>query len=116
MQLVAGTEQIAHKMTLLKDWVRTLEDANVALSKRRRAKRTRVQDRGSLTVDGAKDLLAKKEVKGSKRQKTSEEEGDVEAGPSTQRRCRQCGKPGHNIRTCQEVEETSDEDSDVESD
>jgi len=116
MQLVAGTERIAHEMTLLKDRVRTLEDANVALSKRRRAKRTRVQDRGSLTVDGAKDLLAKKEVKGSKRQKTSEEEGDVEAGPSTQRRCRQCGKPGHNIRTCQEVEETSDEDSDVESD
>ena len=34
MQLVAGIERIAYEMTLLKDWVRILEDANVALSKR----------------------------------------------------------------------------------
>jgi hypothetical protein len=66
-QLVTGTERIAHQMTLLKDRVQTLEDANKALSKRRRAKRTRLQDRGSLTVDNASDLLAEKEGKGSKR-------------------------------------------------
>jgi hypothetical protein len=41
-QLAKGTELIAHEMTLLRNRVQTLEKANETLSKRRRAKRTRV--------------------------------------------------------------------------
>ena len=41
--------------------------------------------------------------------------GATETRVAAQRHCRQCGKAGHNVRTCQEVEETLDEDSDVES-
>ena len=41
----------------------------------------------------------------------SSEEGDAEAEPVTQRYCGNCGKTGHNVRTCQKVEETSDEDN-----
>jgi hypothetical protein len=115
MQMATGSERIAHELTLLKDRVQTLEKANKALSKRRRAKRTRIQEGGTCTGDIAEVLIAKKEAKGSKRQKRSEEEGNEEAGPSAPRRCGNCGKTGHNVRTCQEVEETSDEDNDIES-
>ncbi len=103
-------------MTLLKEENETLRKANEALSKRRRAKRTRLQDSGSLNLQEAQVLIAIKEGKASKRQKISEESGEMEAGPATQRRCGNCGKTGHNVRTCQEVGETSDEGSDIASD
>ena len=103
-------------MTLIREEVRNLREANMALSKRRRAKRTRVQDGGSLTVEDAQKLITEKEAKGSKREKRSDGEGNVGAGASTSRRYGNCGKAGHNVRTCQEVKKTSDEDSYVESD
>jgi hypothetical protein len=110
-QLAKGTELMAHEMTLLRDRVRTLEKANIALAKRRRAKRTRIQAGGALTVGDARRLIARKE--GNKEglgEGLAEGEGS-EAGPSASRRCKGCGKVGHNIRTCQEVEEaTSEED------
>ena len=116
MQMASGNDSMAHRLTLVEDRLKTLEKANHALSKRRRAKRTRIQDGGTMTVDAAKVLIAEKEAKGSKRQKREEEEGNKEAGLSAPRCCSNCGKTGHNVRTCQEVKETSDEDSEVESD
>jgi hypothetical protein len=44
----------------LRSEVKILQDANKALSKRRRAKKTRVQNRGTLTIGDAQDLLAQK--------------------------------------------------------
>lgn len=114
-QMVKGTELIAHGLTLFQARAQTLEEANKALSKRRRAKRTRVQEGGLLSVEDAHKLIAEKEAVGSKRRKTSSKEGEVEAGLSASRRCSNCGKAGHNVRTCQTVEETSSEDSDVQS-
>jgi len=40
--MVTGLEWIAYELTLLKDWVWTLEKANEALLKRWRAKRIRI--------------------------------------------------------------------------
>jgi len=85
---------------LLKEENETLRKANEALSKRRRAKRIRLQDSGSLNPQEAHVLIASKEGKASKRQKMLEEGGEAEAGPTTQRRCGNCGKTGHNVRTC----------------
>jgi hypothetical protein len=104
-QLAKGTELIAHEMTLLRDRVRTLEKANEALSKRRRAKRTRLQAGGALTVKDAQALVAQKDADKRKRGGRLVEGEVSAAGTSTLRRCRGCGKVGHNVRTCQEVEE-----------
>ena len=60
-------------------------------------------------------MIAVKEGKASKRQKVLEDSGEVEARLATQQRCSNYGKTGHNVRTCQEVEETSDEGSYIES-
>jgi len=49
-QLTKGTIAIMHEVALLQSEVSSLRKANEALSKRRRAKRTRVQLGGSLTL------------------------------------------------------------------
>ena len=102
-------------MVLLQDEVRTLRQANQALAKRRRAKRTRIQAGGALTVEDAQALIAQKEAVVQQSKPMSENGVVSKAGPATLRRCGNCGKTGHNVRTCQEVEETS-EDSDSDDD
>jgi hypothetical protein len=56
-QLIKGTMAIMHEVALLRSEVSLLYKANEALSKRWRAKRTRVQLRGSLTIQDVKNLL-----------------------------------------------------------
>ena len=51
---------IAYKLIILKDQVYTLEEANTALAKRQRAKRTRVQLGGALTIEEAQALISEK--------------------------------------------------------
>ena len=59
-QLAKGTMAVMHEVALLRSEVSSLRKANEALSKRRRAKRTRVQLGGSLAVQDAKDQLDQK--------------------------------------------------------
>ncbi|KAK4181960.1 hypothetical protein QBC35DRAFT_363943, partial [Podospora australis] len=85
-----------------------LRKANEALAKRRRAKKTRLRAGGALTVEDAQSLIAEKASSGRQLTERSVGEGVPEASAPTLRRCGRCGETGHNIRTCQEVEETSD--------
>ena len=56
-QLTKGTMAVMHQVALLRSENAALRKANEALSKRRRAKRTRVQLGGSLTIQGAQEAL-----------------------------------------------------------
>jgi hypothetical protein len=105
--LAKGTELLAHELTLANAEIRTLRQANQALSKRRRAKRTRVCQGGVLTVKDAHDVLAQREVDEQIRRDKRSREGRQNEGQSTGRHCSTCGKTGHNARTCQEVVEVS---------
>ena len=49
---------LAHEITLLLAEVRILRAVNKALSKRRRAKKTRVRQGGALTIEDTQDVLA----------------------------------------------------------
>ena len=95
-----GVEDMAENTSLRK--------ANKAISKRRRAKRTRVQLGGSLAVEDAKDLLDQKAVVGEVAQEMQMDGGGAGGVCTRVRCCGVCGKPGHNARTCQEVVEASD--------
>ena len=79
----------------------TLQKANEALSKRRRAKKTRVRLGGPLNVGDAHDLLAQREVQEQVERETRENGGRRARTETALRRCGKCGKPGHNARTCQ---------------
>jgi hypothetical protein len=107
-QFTKGTMAVMHEVALLRSEVSSLRKANEALSKRRRAKKTRVQLGGSLTVRGAQSLLDQKAVGGEEVPET-QPEGSGAGGPWTKVRCcGVCGKPGHNARTCQEAAGSSD--------
>lgn len=107
-QFAKGATAIMHQVTLLRTEVSSLRMANEALSKRRRAKKTRVQLGGSITVQDAQDLLAQKVVSGKAGQEM-QQDGSGAGGARTKIRCCSvCGKPGHNARTCQKGTKASD--------
>jgi hypothetical protein len=101
--LAKGTERLAHEVTLLSAEVRTLRAANEALSKRRRAKKTRVRQGGVLTIEDAQDVLAQREAEEQARRDRRSKGGKQNEGQPSRRRCGTCGKTGHNTRTCQEA-------------
>ena len=98
---------MAHKITILEDRVRTLKDANTALAKRRRAKKSRVQLGGPLTIEESQVIIEEKQ-KGKRPagEISGGAEESVRGGP-TKRRCGNCGETGHNARTCEKDEEGS---------
>jgi hypothetical protein len=89
-------------MTLLLAEVRILRAANEALSKRRRAKKTRVRQGGALTIEDVQDIIAQKDIDEQVRRDVRTERSNREEGQPSKRRYRTCGKAGHKTRTCQE--------------
>ena len=53
---------IMHKVALLRSRITELEEANEKLSKRCKAKKTRLQKGGSLSVEEAEDLIRQKTI------------------------------------------------------
>jgi len=99
---------IIHEVALLRTEVSALRKANKGLSKRRRAKKTRIRLEGSLTIQEAQDLLDQKAIGKQLVQETRQNSSST-GGSRTKIRCYGvCGKPGHNARTCKEAVESSD--------
>jgi len=107
-QLAKGTTAIMHRVALLESEVSSLRKANEALSKRRRAKKTRIQLGGSLTIQGAQEVLGQGNIGREGVQETQIGSSSTGGGRARVRCCGVCGKPGHNARTCQEAGESSD--------
>jgi regulator of replication initiation timing len=100
--LAKGTERLAHEVTLLIAENRTLRVANEALSKRQRAKKTRVRQGGVLTIEDVQDIIAQKDVDEQVRRDVCTEGGNREERQLSKRRYGTCRKASHNARTCQE--------------
>ncbi len=107
-QLVKSTQTVMHQMVLMQDRIRTLEQANRTISKRRRAKRSRIQEGGTLDLESAREILDSKDIEKQLTQETRANGGRRKRTELNPRRCGNCGKAGHNARTCQEDEEMSD--------
>jgi hypothetical protein len=106
-QLAKGTQVLAHSVTLLTAQVRTLQKSNDALSKRRRAKKTRVRLGGALTIGDAQDIIMQKEVDEQLEQERRKNGDNGKRVRTVRKHCGNCGKPGHNARTCHEDQELS---------
>ncbi|ESZ91346.1 hypothetical protein SBOR_8287 [Sclerotinia borealis F-4128] len=99
-------------MTLISAEIRTLRKANEALSKRRRAKKSRIRQGGTLSIQDGCDIILQTDVDNQIRRDECFKRGSSNGEQSTLRRCGSCGKTGHNIRTCQEdLEDSSLSDS-----
>jgi hypothetical protein len=88
-QLAKGTEILAYRLTLAEARISMLEKANAALSKRRRAKKSRIQQGGALSIQEAKDILSR-----------SKKSVGQSSGSRTTRCCSKCRKTGHDARKC----------------
>jgi hypothetical protein len=110
-QIAKGAKAMMHEVALLRSENRILRDANEALSKRKRAKKTRVRLGGTLTVGDGQDILAQNDADEQLEKETRENRGRKTRAEPGQRRCGTCGKTGHNARTCEADVETSGESS-----
>jgi hypothetical protein len=89
-----------HKMALLQAEVAELQEANTLISKRRRAKKTRIRLKKSLNLQNVQDLQNQKDIAQQIQQKMRENDAKSNRGQSRQRHYGNYGKPGHNARTC----------------
>ena len=99
-----------HENALLRAEVKDLREANEILSRRRRAKRTRLQKRGVMTVEEGRQAIDQMDVNAQVVAELSRSSGQGRSARAGVRRCGVCGKPGHNARTCQVAIETSGEE------
>jgi hypothetical protein len=90
-----------HKMALLQAKVAELRKANTLISKRRKAKKTRVRLEGSFNSQDVQNLQNQKGVAQQIQQKMRGNNAGSNRGQPQQRRCGVCGKTGHNARTYQ---------------
>jgi len=97
-----------HKVTLLRTEVSALRKANKGLSKRQRAKKTRIRLKGSLTIQEAQDLLDQKAISKQLVQKRRQNSSSIGGSRTKIQYCSVYGKPSHNIRTCKEAAKSSD--------
>lgn len=106
-QFAKGAKAIMHRLVLVEAELSTLQKANEALSKRRRAKRTRVQQRGTLTIQDAEELLDERALTEQVQQEMRQSSSWGEGTSTKARQCSACNKTGHNVRTCQNDGEAS---------
>jgi hypothetical protein len=100
-QIAKGAKQIMHKMAFFQAEVAEFRKANALISKRRRAKKTRVRLEGSLNSQNVQNLQDQKDVTQQIQQKIHKNGAGSSRSQPRQRRCSVCGKTGHNARTCQ---------------
>jgi hypothetical protein len=101
-----------HRTELIEAENRELREANAAYSRRKRVKRTRLQDSGRMTIGTGQNQIDQIDVDTQVVAESSRSRGRGRSvGPGI-RRCGICGKTGHNARTCREIiEVTENEDS-----
>ncbi|KAG6995868.1 hypothetical protein FocnCong_v015214 [Fusarium oxysporum f. sp. conglutinans] len=100
--LTKAVKRNMYETALLRAENRELRQANEILSRRRRAKRTRLQNRGSMTIQEGQDLIDQMDVDMQVVAELSRSGGQGSSVRPRVRRCGTCGKTGHNARTCQE--------------
>jgi hypothetical protein len=86
-----------HSHTLLEARIAKLEQANKAASERKKCKKKRIQDGGTLSQVEAEEILMEKDAEAE----TKREDAQVGSSSKVKHRCKTCGKTGHNKRTCQ---------------
>ena len=103
--------KIAHKLVLLQLELKNVQAANEVLRECQKAKKTCLQQGGSLSFQEAVDLVAKKEVDKQIKEKTCCGSDCTKGAEPCAQRYGTCGNVGHNTRTCQVEVVTFEEDN-----
>ncbi|KAJ0132721.1 Uncharacterized protein HZ326_24208, partial [Fusarium oxysporum f. sp. albedinis] len=93
-----ATSVLIHKMVLLEDRLRQVEQENRILGQRRRGKRTRLQKGGPLTIEEASQAIDQMDVDRQVAAESSRSGGRGRSEGPRVCHCSKCGKAGHNAR------------------
>jgi hypothetical protein len=105
-----GQSILLHRIALLEDRNRHLEEQNKTVGRRRRGKRTRLQKGGPSTIVESSQAIDQIDVNTQVVGESLRSGGRGRSvGPGV-RRCGVCGKTGHNARTCKEEIEVNEEE------
>ncbi|KAM5515600.1 transposase [Fusarium oxysporum f. sp. phaseoli] len=105
-----GCRTFLHEISVLKERVQQLEQANRSVGRRRRGKRNRIQKGGPLIIEDASQAIDQMDVDTQVVAESSRSGGQGSSGQPRVRHCGTCGKTGHNARTCQEEIEVNMEE------
>lgn len=97
-----------HQFALLKAENHILRQGIESLSKRRRAKRTRLQQGGSLSQQQGEELQDERDITLQVQQEMRQSSGRKPRAFPHARRCGNCNEVGHNARTCKIGRETTE--------
>ena len=108
-QLVRGGELMLHQNALQAARITELEEQLAVMTKRKAHKRKHLQHSGTLEYGTAAAQVAAEASAAPQPSKKARGSSDHETAQPALRRCGNCGKTGHNARTCKkDVEETSE--------
>ncbi|KZL69790.1 transposase [Colletotrichum incanum] len=107
-----GISKLAHKLALVEAEKEKYRTAVEILSKRRRAKKTQLRLGSSLNTAEAEALQVEKDSVDAGGENNRQKEGRTEGAEPRARRCGNCGKTGHNARTCEVVWDSDEEEGD----
>jgi hypothetical protein len=111
-QLVKGAESMLHQNALLTARNHELEEQLAIITKRKSRKRKRIQQGGTMEYGTAAAQVAAEASAAPQRSKKARGSGDQELAQLSVRRCGNCGKTGHNARTCKkDIEASSESDT-----
>ena len=108
-QLVKGAELMLHQNALLATRNHELEEQLAVMTKRKSRKRRRIQQGGTMEYGTAAAQVAAEASAGPQRSKKARGGGDQKPAQPAVRRCGNCGRTGHNARTCKVDTEASTE-------
>jgi hypothetical protein len=87
--------------------VAKLTQASSTLSKRRRAKETRIGNRGTLSTEKSRYIIEQRTVRGQLRAERREKRAQKQGATRAARRCRVCRGLGYTSRNCTGTKETA---------
>jgi len=101
-----------HQNALLVARIHEVEEQLAVITKRKSRKRKRIQQGGTMEYRTAAAQVAAEASTAPQQSKKARSSGNQEPAQPALRRCGNCGKTGHNARTCKKDTEASSE-SDV---
>jgi hypothetical protein len=111
-QLIKGGELMLHQNALQAARIHELEEQLAMITKRKSRKRKHIQHGGTMEYGEAAAQVAAEASIAAERSKKARGSGVQEPAQPALRRCGNCGRTGHNARTCKKDTEISSE-SDV---
>jgi hypothetical protein len=97
--MTKGLKETQHEVALMRGEMRDLRDANHILSRRRREKKIRLRNGGTMTVEEGQASIDQLDVDKQVVAESSSRGGPGRSAQPRARHCGVCGKTGHNSRT-----------------